>query len=84
MTNEEILEAQLKRIRRDATEFKGIVDMWDVINEVVIMPNFDKYDNGITRVCKEKGRFTLIKEVFQAVKEANPRLPCYLMILTQQ
>ena len=72
MTNEEILEAQLKRIRRDATEFKGIVDMWDVINEVVIMPNFDKYDNGITRVCKEKGRFTLIKEVFQAVKEANP------------
>ena len=72
MTNEEILKAQLDRIERDVTDFKGVIDMWDVINEVVIMPIFDKYDNGITRICKEKGRFGLVKEVFEATKAANP------------
>ncbi|CRZ35304.1 GH35 family endo-1,4-beta-xylanase [Herbinix hemicellulosilytica] len=72
MTNEEILKAQLDRIRREVSEFKGVIDMWDVINEVVIMPIFDKYDNGITRICKELGRIPLIREVFQAAKEANP------------
>lgn len=72
MSNEEILKTQLDRIHRDVTDFKGTIDMWDVINEVVIMPIFDKYDNGITRICKEKGRIGLIREVFQATKEANP------------
>ena len=72
MTNEDILKAQLSRIKRDVTEFKGIIDMWDVINEVVIMPIFDKYDNGITRVCKQIGRIPLIREVFAAAREANP------------
>lgn len=72
MTNEEILKAQLERIQRDVTEFKGIIDMWDVINEVVIMPIFDKYDNGITRICKQIGRIPLIREVFKATREANP------------
>ncbi len=70
--NKTILEKQLKRIERDVTAFKGVIDMWDVINEVVIMPVFDKYDNAITRICKEKGRVGLVKEVFAAAKEANP------------
>jgi GH35 family endo-1,4-beta-xylanase len=73
MSNEEILKTQLDRIQRDVTDFKGVIDMWDVINEVVIMPIFDKYDNGITRICKEKGRIGLIREVFQAAREANPQ-----------
>jgi GH35 family endo-1,4-beta-xylanase len=72
MSNDEILKTQLKRIHRDVTDFKGLVDMWDVINEVVIMPIFDKYDNGITRICKELGRIRTVKEVFTAAKEANP------------
>lgn len=70
--NKTILEKQLKRIERDVTAFKGVIDMWDVINEVVIMPIFDKYDNAITRICKDKGRVGLIKEVFAAAKAANP------------
>ncbi|MBH1940852.1 endo-1,4-beta-xylanase [Mobilitalea sibirica] len=72
LSNEEILKVQLERIHRDVTDFKGKIDMWDVINEVVIMPIFDKYDNGITRICKDKGRIGLIREVFAAAKEANP------------
>ena len=46
--------------------------MWDVINEVVIMPIFDKYDNAITRICKEKGRVGLIKTVFDEAHKCNP------------
>ena len=46
--------------------------MWDVINEVVIMPDFDKYDNAITRICQEYGRVNLIKKVFNEAKAANP------------
>ncbi len=71
--NETILKKQIDRIHREVTDFKGIIDIWDVINEVVIMPDFDKYDNAITRICKMKGRIGLIKEVFAAAKEANPR-----------
>lgn len=70
--NATILDKQLKRIERDVTQFKGIIDKWDVINEVVIMPIFDKYDNAITRICKELGRVDLIKRVFEEAKAANP------------
>ncbi|ADQ07614.1 glycoside hydrolase family 10 [Caldicellulosiruptor hydrothermalis 108] len=72
MNNQQILDAQLERIRREVSEFAGLIDMWDVINEVVIMPIFNKYDNGITRICKELGRIRLVKEVFAAAIEANP------------
>ncbi|MBR5344317.1 MAG: endo-1,4-beta-xylanase [Clostridia bacterium] len=71
-SNEEILRRQLERIHRDVTAFKGVIDLWDVINEVVIMPVFDRYDNAITRICKVLGRIRLVKEVFTAAKEANP------------
>ena len=70
--NMTILKKQLQRIERDVTDFKGTVDIWDVINEVVIMPIFDKYDNAITRVCKDIGRVGIIKETFAAAKAANP------------
>jgi len=72
MSNEEILQAQFKRIERDVTDFKGLIDMWDVINEVVIMPIFDKYDNGITRISQELGRVGIVKEMFAKTREMNP------------
>ena len=72
MTNEEIIKAQIDRIHRDVSYFAGVIDMWDVINEVVIMPIFDKYDNGITRICKELGRVKTVKTMFDAARESNP------------
>ncbi|MDR0908183.1 MAG: endo-1,4-beta-xylanase [Spirochaetaceae bacterium] len=71
--NNTILAKQLARIERDVTHFKGLIDIWDVINEVVIMPIFDKYDNAMTRVCKQLGRVKMIKEVFTAAYHANPK-----------
>ena len=70
--NAEILRRQLERIHRDVTAFRGVIDMWDAINEVVIMPVFDKYDNAITRICQELGQVPLVKKVFEAAKESNP------------
>lgn len=70
--NATILQKQLDRINRDVTAFKGVVDVWDVINEVVIMPVYDRYDNAITRICKDLGRVRLVKEVFDAARAANP------------
>ena len=72
MSNEEILQAQLARIQRDVSDFRGLIDMWDVINEAVIMPIFDKYDNGITRLCKELGRINTVKAMFEAARATNP------------
>ncbi|MBQ9409317.1 MAG: endo-1,4-beta-xylanase [Clostridia bacterium] len=72
-SNEEILRRQLERIHRDVTAFAGVIDLWDVINEVVIMPVFDKYDNAVTRICRDKGRIGLTKAVFEAARQSNPR-----------
>ena len=63
---------QLERIHRDVSAFAGVIDMWDVINEVVIMPVYDRYDNAITRICRQYGQVELVKEVFTAAKAANP------------
>ncbi|HEY8392803.1 MAG TPA: endo-1,4-beta-xylanase [Capillibacterium sp.] len=73
LTNAEILAAQLDRIKRDVSAFAGLIDCWDVVNEAVIMPNFSKYDNGITRICKELGRIKTIKLMFAAARETNPK-----------
>lgn len=76
--NKTILQKQIERIHREVGGFRGTIDMWDAINEVVIMPNFDRYDNAITRICREMNRFELVKTVFEAAKEANP--DCTLLI----
>ncbi|GGL28825.1 endo-1,4-beta-xylanase [Planomonospora parontospora] len=72
LSNEEIARVQVDRIRREMTDFAGLVGMWDVVNEVVIMPIFDKYDNGISRLCREIGRIPMVRMVFDAAREADP------------
>jgi len=71
MSNDEIFETQIARIRRDVGAFKGLIDMWDVINEAVIMPLFDSYDNAMTRLCRARGRIKLIRDLFSEARGAN-------------
>ncbi len=71
--NATILEKQLARIRREVENFKGLIDMWDVINEVVIMPVFDRYDNAVTRLCKQWGQVGLTKMVFDEARKASAK-----------
>lgn len=69
---EEVEQAQRERIRRDVADFAGVIDTWDAINEVVIMPHFDKYPNGITRLCRELGRIETVRLAFDEARAANP------------
>lgn len=71
-SDEEVLENQLHRIRREIGAMKDYITLWDVINEVVIMPEFDKEDNAITRLCQKTGRVGLVKKVFDQARAMDP------------
>ena len=69
----EVERVQRERIRRDVADFAGLIDTWDAINEVVIMPVFGNGDNGITRLCREIGRIATIRLAFDEARATNPR-----------
>ena len=71
LTTPDAIVAQLARIAREVTDFAGVVDTWDVLNEVVIMPVFDKYDNGVTRMCRQLGQVGIVRAMFDAARAAN-------------
>ena len=52
---EEVERLQRERIRRDVSDFAGLIDTWDAINEVVIMPVFEGGENGITPLARGQG-----------------------------
>lgn len=64
------------RIRREVSDFTGVVDSWDAINEVVIMPDFvnepDGVKNAITRMCVEKGRVAMVALAVEEARSQNP------------
>ncbi len=74
LPTDEVEAAQRARIRREVTDFAGVVDTWDAINEVVIMPVFTNEDrmNGITRLALERGRIHMIRMAFDEARAANP------------
>ena len=70
---EEIASAQRDRITREVAGFAGLIDAWDVLNEVVIMPVFEKEANGITRLCQSLGRVETVRMMMDTARAANPR-----------
>jgi endo-1,4-beta-xylanase len=64
------------RVRREVTDFAGAIDIWDVINEVVIMPVFnnepDGIANAISRLCRDSGRIAMVRLAFEEARAANP------------
>lgn len=68
----EVERLQRERIRRDVRDFQGVVDVWDPINEVVIMPVFTAEENAITPLARIKGRVEMIRMAFEDVRETNP------------
>ena len=62
------------RIRRDVTAFAGVVDTWDAINEVVIMPVFTAEANGITPLARSRGRVGMVRLAFEEARAANPQV----------
>ena len=74
LPTDEVEAAQRARIRREVGDFAGVVDVWDAINEVVIMPVFanEERRNGITRLCRERGRIATVRMAFEEARAANP------------
>ena len=61
------------RVRREVTAFAGLIDSWDAINEVVIMPVFDNEteQNAITRLCRRIGRIPTVRLAFDEARAAS-------------
>lgn len=72
LPTDEVERVQRERIRRDVGDFAGLIDTWDAINEAVIMPVFDKEENGISRLCRERGRIATVRMAFEEARAANP------------
>jgi len=72
LPTQEVERLQRERIRREVGDFAGLIDTWDAINEVVIMPVFTAEDNAITRFAREKGRFAALRLAFEEARRANP------------
>ncbi len=74
LPTEEVEATQRARIRREVGDFAGVIDTWDAINEVVIMPVFanEERRNAITRLCLERGRIATIRMAFEEARAANP------------
>ena len=66
-------EAVLReRIRRDVRDFAGLIELWDAINEAVIMPVFTAEDNAVTRLAYLRGRIEMVRLAFEEAHAANP------------
>lgn len=72
LPSEEVERLQRERIRREVGDFRGLIEVWDAINEAVIMPVFTAEDNGITRLAREKGRFHAVRLAFEEARATNP------------
>nr|BFF17283.1 hypothetical protein GCM10025730_08040 [Promicromonospora thailandica] len=68
----EVERLQRERVRRDVAAFRGVVDTWDAINEVVIMPVFTAQENAITPLARQKGRVEMIRMAFEEARAENP------------
>ncbi|RIX30755.1 endo-1,4-beta-xylanase [Amnibacterium setariae] len=67
------VEALQRARSRDLTAgFRGLIDVWDAINEAVIMPVFENGANRITDLAKERGRLGMIRMAFDEARAGNP------------
>jgi GH35 family endo-1,4-beta-xylanase len=59
-------------VRKTVAEFSDVIQLWDAINETVIMPVFANGDNAITPLAAVRGRQHVIRLAFEEARAANP------------
>lgn len=73
---EEVERLVRERVRREVHDFAGLVDEWDAINEVVIMPDFvnepDGVPNAISRLARERGRVGMVSLAVEEARGVDP------------
>ena len=72
LPSDEVAQLLRARIRREVSDAAGVIDTWDAINEVVIMPVFDNGANAITPLARARGRIAMIRTAFEEARGANP------------
>ncbi|MBB1517060.1 endo-1,4-beta-xylanase [Tessaracoccus sp. MC1679] len=70
--NDEVRRRIEARVTREVTDFAGLVDQWDAINEVVILPDFTAEDNAVTALARELGRVEMVRLAFETARNADP------------
>ena len=60
------------RITREASDFAGLIEQWDAINETVILPEFTAEENAVTRLARARGRMHVIRLAFETARAADP------------
>jgi endo-1,4-beta-xylanase len=70
---EEVHQLQIDRVAREVNAFAGLIDIWDVVNEAVVMPDFKQDTNQVTALADKLGRLPLIQQSFDAARQANPK-----------
>jgi GH35 family endo-1,4-beta-xylanase len=61
-----------ERVRAIVGGFAGHIDVWDAINEAVIMPVFDNGPNAITPLARARGRIHMVRLAFEEARRADP------------
>jgi GH35 family endo-1,4-beta-xylanase len=69
---DEVAGRQWARIEREVGGFAGVIDVWDVVNEAWIMPDWPIRSTPIQRMAKHVGRTEVIRRAFAAARRANP------------
>ena len=67
-----------QRITDVVRGFAGLIDIWDAINEAVIMPVFANGDNAITPLARARGRIHMVRMAFEEARAANPAVTLVL------
>jgi GH35 family endo-1,4-beta-xylanase len=70
--DDEVEEALRARVTREVGDFAGLVDQWDAINEVVILPVFTAEENAVTRLAQRLGRVEMVRLAFSSARAADP------------
>lgn len=70
---EQIERLQLARVTREVSEFAGLVDTWDVVNEAVVMPTYKQEQTPIPAWAKAIGPVEVIQRTFAKARAANPK-----------
>lgn len=76
LPTDEVERIVRERVRREARDFAGLVDEWDAINEVVIMPDFvnepDGVPNAISRLARQLGRVEMVRLAVDEARASDP------------
>lgn len=69
MPDGEVIARLEERVRRIVSEFRGLVDIWDVVNEATVSHRFD---NAVGRWIKERGAAECVGRALSWAHEAAP------------